>query len=344
MDHSKTVLLTGVSGFLGTHTAIQLLEKGYTVIGTLRDMSRKEDIRTLLAKHTTHTKQLQFVKANLSDPIEVWNELMKGVDYVQHIASPFPRVLPKREEDLIIPAKRGALNVLKAAATNGVKRVVLTSSTGSVLYGKTKEELQHTFTEEDWTNVQNKKDTTPYFRSKTIAERAAWDFIKNNPSETELATVCPGAILGPVLEKDFGTSANIIVKTLDGSTPAIPKIGFDMVDVRSVADLLIKAMESEKAANERFVATAGYMSFKEVAAMLKKAYPNRKIPSTELPNFAVRLFAMLEASLKPVLVDLGVQRKLRATKAQELLGWKPKSLQEAVLSCAQSVLELGIVK
>ena len=334
------VLLTGVTGFLGAHTTIQLLNKGYKVIGTMRNLKRAAEIKSVIAKHTSNIHYLQFAEANLTDE-KVWETLTKGMDYVQHIASPFPRELPKHEDDLIIPAKNGTLYVLKAAAKNGVKRVVLTSSSGAIAYGKPKGKQSGTYNESDWTDVTNKKDSTPYFRSKTIAEKAAWDFVKDK--KLELSTICPGAILGPVLEKDFGTSANIVLKAMDGSTPAIPKIGFDMVDVRSVAELQVLAMESPQAANERFVGSTGFMKFKEVADILRANYPNRRIPSMSLPNFAVRLFANFEPSLKPVLVDLGVERKVDNSKARRLLNWQPIDNKEAILSCANSLIEQGVL-
>jgi len=343
MEHKGKVLLTGITGFLGSHTAIQLLQKGYQVVGTLRNMERAGEIKEVLAQHTPHTDRITFAEANLTDAA-VWPQLMAGVDYVQHVASPFPRTLPKHEDELIGPAKAGTLNVLQAAAAHGVKRVVLTSSSGAIVYGKPKGQESGTYNESHWTDATNKKDSTPYFRSKTIAERAAWDFIEKDTSGMELATVCPGAILGPVLEKDFGTSANIVIKVLDGSTPAIPQIGFDMVDVRSVADLLIRAMEQPAAANQRYVGSAGFMSFMQVANVLRSAYPKRKIPKGTLPNFMVRLFSNIDKSLKPILIDLGKERQVDNNKAKTQLGWQPINNQEAVLSCAKSVLDLGIVK
>ena len=213
----------------------------------------------------------------------------------------------------------------------------------AIVYGKSGNK-SGTYTEEDWTDFTNKKDSTPYFRSKTIAEKAAWDFIEQDQSGMELATVCPGAILGPVLEKDFGTSANIVIKSVDGSAPGLPNIGFDTVDVRSVADLLIRAMESPKAANQRYVGSSGFLKFSEVANILRKAYPDRKIPKITLPNFAVRLFSNIDPSLKPILIDLGIERKVDNSKAITQLGWDPIPNEEAVLSCANSVFELGIVK
>ncbi|MCB0637865.1 MAG: aldehyde reductase [Lewinella sp.] len=343
MSTNQTVLLTGVTGFLGSHTTIQLLEKGYRVIGTLRKLDRAPAIQAVIARHTDRVDQLSFAEADLRDAA-VWPRLMAGVDYVQHIASPFPRVLPKNDDELLIPARDGALQVLRAAAQHGVRRVVLTSSTGAIVYGKTPEQRSATFTESDWTDVTNRRDTTPYFRSKTMAERAAWGFIAEDDSGLELTTVCPGAILGPVLEADFGTSANMVIKTMDGSSPAIPRIGFDMVDVRSVADLLIRAMEMPGAAGQRYIASAGYRTFKQLADTLREAYPDRKIPSRMLPNLMVRLIARIEPSLKPILVDLGVERRVSNEKAMRELNWSPRPVEEAILACAGSLIDHGIIK
>jgi dihydroflavonol-4-reductase len=340
---NTSILLTGITGFLGSHTAIQLLNKGYKVVGTLLNKDRISSIQEIIGKHTAHINNLTFAEADLNDP-DIWPQLTKNADYVLHVASPFPRVLPKHENDLVIPAREGTLNILKAAAANNVKRVVMVSSIAAVVYGKPKNELNKVFNENDWTDETNKKDTTAYFRSKAIAEKAAWEFIKQNDSGLQLTTVLPGAILGTVLEKDFGTSANIVIKMLDGSSPALPKIGFDIVDVRSVADLLIRAMEMPQAAGKRYIASSGYLTFKEIALILKKHYPNRKIPTWELPNFAVRLFSNFDASLKPILIDLGIKRKTDISKAEEELQWEPLPAQEAVIACAKSVFENGIVE
>ena len=339
---NQKVLLTGVTGFLGSHTTIQLLEKGYQVLGTMRNLERAASIKNVIAKHTRNIEALSFAEADLTDEL-VWKDLTQSIDYVIHIASPFPRVLPKKEDDLILPAKQGTLNILQAASDNKVKRVVLTSSTGAIAYGKAKKDRMATFSENDWTDAKDKSDTTPYFRSKTIAEQAAWDFIKKDKSGMELSTVCPGAILGPVLEKDFGNSANIVKKTMDGSAPAIPPIGFDMVDVRSVADLHVRAMEMPVAAGERFVGSSGYLSFKEVADIIREAYPERSIPKVVLPGFFMRLFAYIDKTVGPILVDIGTERKVDNSKAKRLLGWQPIDNREAVLACAQSLIELKVV-
>ncbi|AXT50759.1 aldehyde reductase [Aquimarina sp. BL5] len=339
---NKKVLLTGVTGFLGSHTAIQLLNKGYEVIGTLRNMKRANEIKQVIAKNTSNIDRLDLAEANLMDE-NIWSDLASEVQNIIHIASPFPRELPKNENDLIIPAKTGTLNILKAASIHGLRRVVLTSSSGAIVYGKEKSKRKGIFDENDWTDITNIKDSTPYFRSKTIAEKAAWDFIENDKSGLELTTICPGAILGPILEKDFGTSANIVIKAMDGSSPAIPKIGFDMVDVRSVADLHIRAMEVPEAAGERFVGSAGFLTFEEVASIIRKKYPNKKVPKFSLPNFAVRLFSNLDKTIKPILIDLGAERRVNNNKAIKLLDWQPISTKEAVLACAESAIKLSLV-
>lgn len=340
--NNRRILLTGITGFLGSHTAIQLLNKGYEVIGTLQNKDRIDSIREIIGRHTANIDKLTFEEANLNDST-IWFELTKNIDYVLHVASPFPRELPKHENDLIVPAKLGTLNVLKASSFNNVKRVVMVSSLAAIVYGKSKTELNKVFDENDWTDETNSKDTTPYFKSKAIAEKAAWEFMKHNNSNLELVTVCPGAILGPVLENDFGTSANIVIKILDGSTPALPKIGFDIIDVRSAADLLIKAMEAPQSAGRRYIASSGYLTFKEVALILKKQYPDKKIAVKELPNFAARLFSIFEKSLQPILIELGVKRKTEISKAVKELQWKPLPPEEAVLACAESVFENRIV-
>ncbi|AZA73702.1 SDR family oxidoreductase [Chryseobacterium indoltheticum] len=338
---NKKVLLTGVTGFLGSHTTIQLLNKDFDVIGTLRSRDRISSIREIIGKYSPNINNLTFAEADLSDE-EIWLDLTKGVDYVLHIASPFPRELPKHENELIEPAKRGTLNILKAATANSVKRVVMVSALGTITYGKTKEELSNVFDEDDWTDESNLKDTTAYYRSKTIAEKAAWDFLEEEESKLEFTTICPAAILGPVIDNDYGTSANIIIGLLNGSLPALPKIEFDIVDVRSVADLLIKAMEMPQAVNNRYIASAGHYNYKEIAQILKQQYPERTIPTFLLPDFITKIFSIFQPLLKPVLLE-NVTRKINSGKAAKDLNWQPLSAKEAILSCAESVLESKIV-
>lgn len=342
MAERESVLLTGITGFLGSHTAIQLLNKGYAVRGTLRDMARAESMRHVIAAHAQTVDHLSFFEAELTDAA-VWEGATAGMDFVMHVASPFPRKLPKHEDELIRPARDGVLNVLRAAARNGVKRVVQTSSIAAIIYGKERGRRSGVYNETDWTDLSRRADTAPYLRSKTIAEKAAWDFMAANDGKMKLSVVCPGAILGPVLEKDFGTSANIVIKMMDGSSPAIPRLGFDVVDVRSVADLHIRAMELPEAAGERFIASEGFLWFKEVAEILRQHYPDKKIPKRVLPDWCVRLFSYVESTLKPILLDLSVERRVDHAKAVKLLGWNPMPPGEAVLACAESLRALNIV-
>ena len=343
MEKNKKVLLTGITGFVGSHTAIQLLEKGYHVTGTLRDMKRAASIKSIIAQHTSAIDNLSFAEADLQDT-EIWKQLMVGIEYVQHIASPFPKKIPKDENDLIIPAKNGNINILSAAAACKVKRVVITSAGAAITYGQSPERRNRMYDETDWSDENRKDDMAPYFKSKTIAEKVAWDFIKKDNSGLELSVVCPGLILGPLLEKDFNASTNAIIKLMDGSLPAFPKLGFEIVDVRSIASLLILAMEQPQAAGQRYIGTAGYLDFSEISGILKNAYPKIKMPFRKLPNWLVRIFSNFDATLKPVLPDLGVVRKLNNSKAVNDLGWQPIKAEEAVLSCAASILQLGIVK
>ncbi|MEL6919169.1 MAG: NAD-dependent epimerase/dehydratase family protein, partial [Bacteroidota bacterium] len=220
------VVVTGITGFLGSHIAIQLLKKGYKVLGTLREISRASEIKNILGKHTDKVANIGFIEANLMDGLEKWVEVTKGQDYVVNVASPFPSVMPKNDMELVEPAKKGILTILEAATINRVKKVVHTSSTGAAVYGERK---KGTFTEKDWTNEHNIKDTTAYFRSKTIAEKAAWAFLEHTQDAPKFTTILPGLILGPVLERDFGNSANLVKKFLDGSVPAIPQVGYELI-------------------------------------------------------------------------------------------------------------------
>jgi len=339
----KKVLVTGVSGFLGTHIAISLLNRGYNVIGSVRNLSKKNEILEIINKGTQHSQNISFVEADIINP-EPWYDITKELDYIIHAASPFPEVMPKNDETLIKPAKEGTLNILNAALSNSVKKVVITSSMAAVVYGKTPTTTKPLYNEFDWTDETNLKDTNAYYRSKTIAEKVAWDFAKKYSNKINISVINPSAILGPILKKESGASANIILKVLDGSTPAIPRIGFEVVDVRDVADLHILAMENDKANGERFLCAAGFVIFKEVADILRVAYPNKKIPKLMMPNFLVRFVSNFEKTLKPILMEIGVERKIDNSKAKSILGWNPRSPKDAILACAESLFQNGILK
>lgn len=336
----KLVLITGASGFVGTHCIVQLIQKGYAVRGTLRSLSRADSIRQIIRENTEGDFDLTFVEADLNGD-DGWNKAVEGCDAIFHVASPVPAQLPKHEDELIIPAREGTLRVLRAAKNANVSRVILTSSVAAICYGH--EMGKTSFTEEDWTNP-NGNNLTPYIKSKVLAEKAAWEFVEKEGG-IQLSTVNPGGILGPVLEKDYGTSAEIVKKMMAGEFPGYPNIGFPLVDVRDVASMHILAMETESAIGERFICSNDYIWFSDVGAILKENFPNyaKKIPSRKLPDWLVKVFALFDKETKSVLNELGFRKDVSYAKAQRLLNWSPKSNKEAILATGESLVKFGIV-
>ncbi len=264
------VLVTGGTGFIGAHCLIQLLAAGHETRATVRDLKRESDVRVMLRNGGAGEvgERMKLFRADLNADAG-WAEAAGGCDYVLHVASPFPSTVPKDENDLIAPARDGALRVLKAARDAGVKRAVLTSSFAAVGYGGPKDRTA-VFTEADWTNL-NDPTVQPYPKSKTIAERAAWDFIAREEGKLELAVVNPVGVFGPVLGPDTSTSILLISRLLDGSMPGCPDLSFGAVDVRDVADLHLKCMTDPAARGERFLAVAGdFVTMREIAQMLKE--------------------------------------------------------------------------
>jgi len=302
---------------VGIHTILQLLQQGYTVKTTLRSLSKKDSIVNALKDGgLTDLQNLSFFEADLTADAG-WNEAVKGCDYVLHIASPFPLVEPEDENELIIPARDGSLRVLKAAQKAGVKRVVLTSSFAAIGYSiKPKD---HIFTEEDWTDENG--PLKPYIKSKTVAEKAAWDFLKNHGGDLELTVVNPVGIFGPIIGDIVPASFDGVIEALIGGTVTeSPAFTFGVVDVRDLADIHIKAMLHPEANGQRFLATSeGVVSFYDIAQLIKKERPGKAIKIAELKPTAKEFY--IEMSNK---------------KAREILGWHPKSKEEAVLASVDS--------
>ena len=263
----STVLVTGGSGFIASHTILQLLAAGYQVRTTVRNLSREGDVRAMLKNGGADAgSRLSFVAADLMSD-GGWPAAVAGCEYVLHIASPFPSSMPKDENELIVPAREGALRVLRAARDAGVKRVVMTSSFAAVGYGHPQGEAL--FTEKDWTDPSG-ADVMPYTKSKTLAERAAWEFIAREGAGLELAVVNPVGVFGPVLGPDYATSILLVEKMMDGALPGVPRMALGVVDVRDVADLHLRAMTNPAAKGERFLAVAGeFMWLIEIAQVLK---------------------------------------------------------------------------
>jgi nucleoside-diphosphate-sugar epimerase len=340
----STVLVTGGSGFIAGHCIIQLLAAGHTVRATVRNLGRQSDVRGALEAGGVETgDRLSFAAADLEKDFG-WREAANGCEYVLHVASPFPVRVPRHEDELIIPAREGALRVLRAARDGGVKRVVLTSSFAAVGYGHPPQ--ARPFDETDWTNLAG-PDVGAYPKSKTIAERAAWDFIAQQGGTLELSVVNPVAVFGPVLSPDLSASIVITQRLMDGAMPGVPQISFGVVDVRDVADLHVRAMTHPAAKGERFLAVAGdFASAAEIAKVLRNRLgpAGRRVPTRQLPNWLVRLAALADPSIRQVVGELGKARNATGEKARRLLGWAPRSREEAIVATAESLLRLGLLK
>lgn len=336
------VLVTGGSGFIGAHCILQLLAAGYRVRTTVRSLKREADVRAMLrAGGAEPGEALSFVAADLNAEAG-WPEALMSCDYVLHVASPFPVEAPKREEELIVPAREGTLRVLRAAREAGVKRVVLTSSFAAVGYGH--DPTDRRFTEEDWTDVNG--GVRAYVKSKTLAERAAWDFIGREGGALELSVVNPTAVFGPVLGPDYSSSIQLLKRLMDGAVPGLPNLSYNVVDVRDVADLHLRAMTQPAANGERFLASAGeVMTIEEMAHVLRAHLGEaaKRVPTRRLPDWLVRAVGWVSPSIRDLVPNLGQVRRASNEKARRILGWSPRSNEEAILATAESLMRLGLL-
>lgn len=330
----QTVLVTGGSGFVGGWCLVELLRRGYGVRTTVRDLAREAEVREAVGRQVDAGDRLAVIAAELGSD-DGWEEAASGCDHVLHVASPFPPVQPKDPDELIVPAREGTLRVLRAGLDAGAERVVVTSSVAAISGGRAAKDGP--LDEEDWSDPDNPK-LTPYARSKTIAERAAWELAREREAVERLAVVNPGAILGPVLSDDRSYSLQVIERLLQGM-PGVPKIGFSFVDVRDVADLHIRAMTAPEAGGERFVATAEFLWMAEVAAVLREQLGEAaaKVPTRTVPNLLVRGMALFDPSVRSILGQLGKRTELSHEKATARLGWRPRPLEETIVDCGRSL-------
>lgn len=340
MAGKGTVLVTGGSGYIGGWCVIGLLKEGYVVRTTVRDLAKEPAVRAALGK-AADTTNLSFHAADLMSDAG-WDAATEGCDYVLHVASPLGVTDPKDPDVLIRPAREGARRAVSAAIKAGVKRVVQTSSVAatSPIEGASDFLADETV----WTDP-NARGVSVYAQSKTLAERAAWELIGEAGGKTTLATVNPTLVLGPVLSGDFSDSVQVVERLLTGRMPGMPRFGFNVVDVRDVADLHIRAMTAPEAAGQRLIAASGFAWMAEMADMLKAELgpAAAKVPTRKVPDLMVRLASLFDTDLRFVVPRLGRRYDFTSKKAQELLGWRPRPVRETVVDCARSLIETGAV-
>ncbi|MBW8815481.1 MAG: NAD-dependent epimerase/dehydratase family protein [Caulobacterales bacterium] len=341
MAGGETVLVTGGSGFIGSWCVIGLLQQGYVVRTTVRDLAKEPAARAAIAGVVDPGNRLSFHAANLSHD-DGWDAAVDGCDYVLHVASPLGVAEPKDPDVLIKPAREGARRAISAAIKAGVKRVVQTSSVAATI--KTADKGDWTADETQWTDPKA-KGVSAYAQSKTLAERAAWELIETAGGKTTLATVNPTLVLGPVISADFSDSVQVVERLMTGRVPGVPRLGFNIVDVRDVADLHIRAMTAPQAAGQRFIAAGNYAWMADLAAVLKAGLPAAaaaKITTRKVPDVVLRLVGLFDKELASVTPNLGHKHDFVSAKAQTLLGWKPRPLAETVLDCGNSLLAKGV--
>lgn len=335
----ETVLVSGGSGFLGGWCIVELLGRGYEVRTTVRDLARETEVREAVGSQVDAGERLSVLLADLTGE-DGWAEAAGGCDYVLHVASPFPPVQPRDPDELIVPAREGTLRLLRAALEADAKRVVVTSSVAAIAGGA---KGPGPLTEADWTDLDS-AGLSPYVRSKTIAERAAWELVEERGERERLTTINPGAILGPLLSRDASFSLQVIERLLKG-TPGAPRIGFSFVDVRDVAKLHVDAMLAPEAGGERFIAVAEFLWMAEVATILRRELGEgaRKVPTRKVPDLLVRAMGLFDPSIRTITNQLGKKLTYSSEKAKTALAWSPRPVPESIADSGRRLLELGAV-
>jgi nucleoside-diphosphate-sugar epimerase len=340
---SDLVLVTGISGFLGGHVALQLLNAGYRVRGSVRSLNRADKVKATLAANGADTSNLEFIALDLMADAG-WAEAMEGVRYLQHVASPFVVELPRDRDELVRPAVEGTRRAVARALAADVERVVLTSSIAAIVYGHT--DYSRRLTTGDWTNVDN-PSVNAYPESKYRAEQAAWAIAESYGAMDRLAVINPAAILGPLLDDDPGTSAALVSRLLDGSIPAAPRISFSLVDVRDVAEAQVKAMTAPGAGGRRHILSDRELSILALANELRPHLPPHiahRLPGVEAPDWLVRTIALFDRQIRGNIDELGKVRAVDGSSGEALLGHKLIPAIDAARATAQSLIDHGLVK
>ncbi|WP_196259594.1 NAD-dependent epimerase/dehydratase family protein [Pelagibacterium limicola] len=338
---SDRVLLTGISGYLGGHTALALLAAGFTVRGSVRNLAKAEAVRKTLEKHGGDVSRLEFVALDLMSD-GGWVEAMEGVRYLVHTASPFVLKMPTDKTELIRPAVEGTERALNAAFAAGLERAVLTSSMAAIAYGHDKSRTEP-FTAADWTNLEG-RGVNAYIESKTLAERRAWDIARSAGREIDLVTINPAGIFGPLLDEDPGTSVAGIQRMLNGSVPAAPRIPLVVVDVRDVAAAHVAALTAPEAGGKRFPMGESTMFLFEAACVLREAFPGHagKLPRFEMPDWGVRIYALFDGDVRGLLGELGVRKSLDSTPTIGLLGRPLIPARDTIVATGESLIAQGL--
>jgi len=342
MTAEQPIVVTGASGLIAKHTIGALLKRGHIVRGTLRRMDKAEAVRRAVAGLGCDPAGLSFVVADLEDDAG-WDEAVAGANVVVHTASPFPIAQPTDPEEVIRPARDGTLRVLRAATRANVRRVVLTSSSVAIFYGSGLP-VGHVYSEADFTD-ETRSDLTPYIKSKTIAEKAAWQFVKATPGASELVVINPAFVQGPALDDDLSTSHELYQLMARGVYPAAPRIRFPVADVRDVAEIHAEAAFNPKAAGRRYLVGEGQLRLYELGRILAREVPDlrSKVPKFELPDLAVRALALLDKRLRTILPELGEQKDYTNARIRTELGVTLGRAEEAVEAAVRSLRDLRLI-
>lgn len=339
----KTVLLTGITGFIAKHIAVELLNAGYAVRGSMRTTKRVQEVNAAIAKGLNDPSlltRLSFCELDLTKDTG-WSDAMRGMDAVLHTASPFPLVQPKNEGELIGPAVDGTLRAMRAAKSAGVNRVILTSSTVAIT-GVPLTAGQAAYSEENWTDT-TLPGTTAYAKSKTLAEKAAWDFVQTDAPDIQLTTINPGLVLGAPLDGEYGTSLRILERLLKGKDPMVPRLAFSCVHVKDVAALHIAALENDTTAGQRIMGVSGELWFEDIAKTLKADHPRRKIPTRVAPDFVIKALGLFDPAIKGIVPQLGVPQPTDNARAISVLGREMISAKKAASEGAQYLVDNALV-